>query len=180
MLRRNGIPATVVRKHFEGTGPHGEPTTVELILDGEIDLIINTPYGSASGGSPRIDGYEIRTAAVHGQHPVHHHGAGARRRRAGHRGDDRAATSACARCRTGPPMRRPDRRPDACVERRLRRPQLADPVAAYHVLFDHGLTRVDPERAHQRGFRRDPGGAGRCTARAPAPSVRRRRSGRWG
>lgn len=64
VLRRNGIPATVVRKHFEGIGPHGEPTTIELIADGSINLIVNTPHGSASGGSPRIDGYEIRTAAV--------------------------------------------------------------------------------------------------------------------
>ncbi|HQR28231.1 MAG TPA: carbamoyl-phosphate synthase large subunit [Nocardioides sp.] len=64
VLRRNGIPATVVRKHFEGLGPHGEPTTIELIADGSVNLIVNTPHGSASGGSPRIDGYEIRTAAV--------------------------------------------------------------------------------------------------------------------
>ncbi len=69
VLRRNGIPATVVRKHFEGLGPHGEPTTIELIGRGEVDLIINTPHGSASGGSPRIDGYEIRTAAVQNNIP---------------------------------------------------------------------------------------------------------------
>jgi len=62
-LRRNGVQATVVRKHFTGPGPAGEPTTVQLILDGQIDLIVNTPYGAA-GGSERIDGYEIRTAAV--------------------------------------------------------------------------------------------------------------------
>jgi carbamoyl-phosphate synthase large subunit len=65
VLRRNGVQATVVRKHFEGEGPAGEKTTVQLILDGEIQLIINTPNGSASGGgSARVDGYEIRTAAV--------------------------------------------------------------------------------------------------------------------
>ncbi len=64
VLRRNGIKATVVRKHFEGEGPNGEPTTVQLILAGEIDLVINTPNGSTKGGSVRIDGYEIRTAAV--------------------------------------------------------------------------------------------------------------------
>jgi carbamoyl-phosphate synthase large subunit len=67
-LRRNGVEATVVRKAYEGTGPHGEKTTVQLILDGEIDLVVNTPHGAgaagASGGSPRADGYEIRTAAV--------------------------------------------------------------------------------------------------------------------
>ena len=64
VLRRNGIKATIVRKHFEGTGPNGEPTTVQLILDGQIDLVVNTPHGSSGGGSARIDGYEIRTAAV--------------------------------------------------------------------------------------------------------------------
>ena len=64
VLRRNGVQATVVRKHFEGAGPNGEQTTVQLILDGEIDLVINTPHGSGGGGSARVDGYEIRTAAV--------------------------------------------------------------------------------------------------------------------
>lgn len=60
VLQRGGIPATVVRKHSEGEGPNGERTIVQLIHDGEVDLIINTPYGT--GG--RLDGYEIRTAAV--------------------------------------------------------------------------------------------------------------------
>ncbi|WP_341927860.1 carbamoyl-phosphate synthase large subunit [Nocardioides psychrotolerans] len=64
VLRRNGVQATIVRKHFEGTGPQGEKTTVQLILDGEIQLVINTPNGSGSGSSARVDGYEIRTAAV--------------------------------------------------------------------------------------------------------------------
>jgi carbamoyl-phosphate synthase large subunit len=64
VLRRNGIDAQVVRKHFEGPGPDGEPTTVDLIRDGQVDLIINTPHGSSTGGSARIDGYEIRTAAI--------------------------------------------------------------------------------------------------------------------
>ncbi|MFI9785447.1 carbamoyl-phosphate synthase large subunit [Kitasatospora sp. NPDC051984] len=60
VLQRAGIPATVVRKHSEGEGPNGEKTIVQLIHEGGIDLIINTPYGT--GG--RMDGYEIRTAAV--------------------------------------------------------------------------------------------------------------------
>ena len=68
VLRRNGIDARIVRKHFEGTGPAGEPTTVQLIDDGEIDLIVNTPHG-AGGGSARTDGYEIRTAAVNANIP---------------------------------------------------------------------------------------------------------------
>ena len=64
VLRRNRVKATVVRKHFEGAGPNGEPTTVQMILAGDIDLVINTPHGSTRGGSARVDGYEIRTAAV--------------------------------------------------------------------------------------------------------------------
>ena len=64
VLRRNGVAATVVRKHFEGAGPHGEKTTVQLILDGEVQLVVNTPHGSTSGSSVRLDGYEIRTAAI--------------------------------------------------------------------------------------------------------------------
>jgi carbamoyl-phosphate synthase large subunit len=56
VLRRNGIPCTVVRKHFEG-----EENIVDLIKGGEIQMVINTPYGNPG---PRVDGYEIRTAAV--------------------------------------------------------------------------------------------------------------------
>ncbi len=64
VLRRNGVAATVVRKHFEGPGPNGEPTTVQMIQAGDVDLVINTPNGASGGGSARVDGYEIRTAAV--------------------------------------------------------------------------------------------------------------------
>jgi carbamoyl-phosphate synthase large subunit len=64
VLRRNGVEVTVVRKHFEGPGPGGEPTTVQLIQAGDLDLVVNTPHGTAVGGSVRVDGYEIRTAAV--------------------------------------------------------------------------------------------------------------------
>ncbi len=56
VLRRNGIPCTVVRKHFEGAD-----NIVDQILAGEVDMVINTPYGNHG---PRVDGYEIRTAAV--------------------------------------------------------------------------------------------------------------------
>ncbi|MFD4638661.1 carbamoyl-phosphate synthase large subunit [Lentzea sp. NPDC058436] len=56
VLKRNGIPCTEVRKHFEGDG-----NVVDMILAGEIDMIFNTPYGNSG---PRVDGYEIRTAAV--------------------------------------------------------------------------------------------------------------------
>jgi len=60
VLRRNSVPATVVRKFAAGPG-----NVVERILGGEVDLIINTPFGTgAAGAGPRLDGYEIRSAAV--------------------------------------------------------------------------------------------------------------------
>jgi carbamoyl-phosphate synthase large subunit len=64
VLRRNGVAAAVVRKHSEGPGDDGEPTIVGRILAGEIDLVVNTPRGTTSNGSPRVDGYEIRTASI--------------------------------------------------------------------------------------------------------------------
>ena len=60
VLRRNGIPCTEVRKHFE-TPRDAEPNIVEIIKAGGVDMVINTPYGNPG---PRVDGYEIRTAAV--------------------------------------------------------------------------------------------------------------------
>jgi carbamoyl-phosphate synthase large subunit len=60
VLRRNGVDVGVLRKQHEGRGPDGEPTTVDAIMAGDIQLIVNTPYGVG----PRLDGYEIRTAAV--------------------------------------------------------------------------------------------------------------------
>ncbi|GEL16612.1 carbamoyl-phosphate synthase large subunit [Pseudonocardia asaccharolytica] len=58
VLRRHGIAATVVRKHSEREA--GE-TIVDRILAGDVDAIVNTPYGNSG---PRVDGYEIRAAAV--------------------------------------------------------------------------------------------------------------------
>jgi carbamoyl-phosphate synthase large subunit len=62
MLRRNGIPCDEVRKHFEAPG-EGRPaaSAVDAIKAGDVDMVINTPYGNSG---PRIDGYEIRSAAV--------------------------------------------------------------------------------------------------------------------
>ena len=41
--------------------PSGERTIVERILAGDVAMVINTPYGNSG---PRVDGYEIRSAAV--------------------------------------------------------------------------------------------------------------------
>jgi carbamoyl-phosphate synthase large subunit len=62
MLRRNGIPCDVVRKHFEEPSPdRPAQSAVDAIRAGEVQMVINTPYGNSG---PRIDGYEIRSAAV--------------------------------------------------------------------------------------------------------------------
>jgi carbamoyl-phosphate synthase large subunit len=64
VLHRNGVRARIVRKHRDGPGPDGEPTIVTRLLDGQVDLIVNTPFGVPGQTGPRVDGYEIRTAAV--------------------------------------------------------------------------------------------------------------------
>ncbi|MGH2635119.1 MAG: carbamoyl-phosphate synthase large subunit [Actinomycetota bacterium] len=55
VLQRAGIPVTRVAKVSEGGR-----SVVDLIRDGEVDLVINTPFGRG----PRTDGYYIRTAAA--------------------------------------------------------------------------------------------------------------------
>lgn len=60
VLKRNGIGSTVVRKFSSGRGPAGEPTIVDLISAGEVDMVVNTP----SGQGARADGYEIRAATT--------------------------------------------------------------------------------------------------------------------
>jgi len=59
-LRRHGIAARVVRKHFEPAADGGLDV-LQLIDAGQVDLVLNTPYGNSG---PRVDGYEIRSAAV--------------------------------------------------------------------------------------------------------------------
>jgi carbamoyl-phosphate synthase large subunit len=67
VLARNGIEAQVVRKYFMGQETvAGQPSIVELINEGRVDVVINTP----SGRSARADGYEIRTATVAADKPL--------------------------------------------------------------------------------------------------------------
>jgi carbamoyl-phosphate synthase large subunit len=56
VLRRNGVQVSVLGKHSLAPAD----SVVPLVLAGEIDLIFNTPFGIGA----RLDGYEIRTAAV--------------------------------------------------------------------------------------------------------------------
>lgn len=61
VLRRNGITCEEVHKQSGESLPEGARTIVDQIKDGEVDMVINTPYGNSG---PRVDGYEIRSAAV--------------------------------------------------------------------------------------------------------------------
>ncbi|MFC9516822.1 carbamoyl-phosphate synthase large subunit [Nocardiaceae bacterium NPDC056970] len=61
VLRRNGITCEEVHKQSGEDLPEGARTIVDQIKDGEVDMVINTPYGNSG---PRVDGYEIRSAAV--------------------------------------------------------------------------------------------------------------------
>ena len=66
ILQRHGIEATVVRKHSaDDSAPIG-PTIVELISQGAIDAVVNTP----SGSDARKDGYEIRAATTAADAPI--------------------------------------------------------------------------------------------------------------
>ncbi len=58
-LRRHGVAVEVVPKHRQGPDD-----CVERILRGDVALVFNTPWGSPGNSGPRLDGYEIRTAAV--------------------------------------------------------------------------------------------------------------------
>ena len=55
LFQRVGLPVTVVNKKYEGS-----PHTVDLIRDGNVDLIINTPLGTQT----HSDGAAIRAAAI--------------------------------------------------------------------------------------------------------------------
>ena len=60
-LQRNGVPCEHVYKVSDEERPEGAPTIVDRIRAGDVAMVINTPWGNAG---PRIDGYEIRSAAV--------------------------------------------------------------------------------------------------------------------
>ena len=61
-LRRHGVPVEVVPRYRRGTPE--QPDCVQRIQGGEVALVFNTPRGSPGNSGPRLDGYEIRTAAV--------------------------------------------------------------------------------------------------------------------
>jgi carbamoyl-phosphate synthase large subunit len=64
VLRRNGIPSEVVHKHSERDV--GEQSIVDLILAGDVAMVVNTP----SGSNARADGYAIRAATTSMDRPI--------------------------------------------------------------------------------------------------------------
>ncbi len=60
ILARHGIHADAVRKHSDGNDEIDGPSIVDLIGQGKVDVVVNTP----SGSSARKDGYEIRAATT--------------------------------------------------------------------------------------------------------------------
>jgi carbamoyl-phosphate synthase large subunit len=54
-IRRSGIPVETINKIGEGS-----PHVVDWIERGDVELVINTPVGTGA----RVDGYEIRAAAI--------------------------------------------------------------------------------------------------------------------
>ena len=107
VLRRNGVSATVVPKHSEGL----PGDAVARILDGEVDLVINTPFGNG----PRVDGYEIRSACVTSNTPCVTTVPGAAAAVQGIesllRGDSERPAAAGMACRPRRPASRREQRP---------------------------------------------------------------------
>jgi carbamoyl-phosphate synthase large subunit len=65
-MAQHGVTTSQVRKNSDGRGGLGEPTIVDILNSGEIDLVINTPVGRGT----RADGWAIRTAAVQRSIPI--------------------------------------------------------------------------------------------------------------
>ena len=138
-------------------------TTVQLIADGDVDLVVNTPHGSSgSGGSVRVDGYEIRTAAVRANVPcittVQGLGAAVQGIEARIRGD------------IGVRSLQDWARPVPEVRRGTPRRTVATPVA----LRPRSSPGSTPSARTSSASGRSAGGRGRCCARPPY--ARRRRS----
>ena len=58
--------ALIMFSVFAGFVPAGEPTIVQEILAGTVDMVVNTPGGSDA----RRDGYAIRTATTSMDRPI--------------------------------------------------------------------------------------------------------------
>ena len=59
-LKKSGIKVKMIKKINEG-----RPNIIDLLINGKVDLVINTPSGRKSKG----DGYEIRRTAIRNNIP---------------------------------------------------------------------------------------------------------------
>ena len=64
VLRRNGVAVQEVTKLSQRVEGDTAPSIVDLIKNGGIDLIFNTPQGAGVNTNPRKDGYLIRAASI--------------------------------------------------------------------------------------------------------------------
>ena len=64
VLRRNGVAVQEVKKLSQRVEGDATPSIVDLIKNGGIDLIFNTPQGANADTNPRKDGYLIRAASI--------------------------------------------------------------------------------------------------------------------
>ncbi|ETJ36599.1 Carbamoyl-phosphate synthase large chain, partial [human gut metagenome] len=69
VLRRNGIPATPVRKLSEGVSKDGEQTIVGLIESGAVDMVVNTPKGQGARAQEYFEGLGWDPIFVEGNEP---------------------------------------------------------------------------------------------------------------
>ncbi len=63
LLKLHGISSETVAKFSQA---NGQRSIVEMITDGEVDVVVNTP----SGADARSDGYEIRAATTAADKPI--------------------------------------------------------------------------------------------------------------
>jgi carbamoyl-phosphate synthase large subunit len=63
LLKLHGIASESVAKYSQAKG---QRSIVEMISDGEVDVVVNTP----SGADARSDGYEIRAATTAADKPI--------------------------------------------------------------------------------------------------------------
>jgi carbamoyl-phosphate synthase large subunit len=63
LLKLHGIASESVAKYSQAKG---QRSIVEMITDGEVDVVVNTP----SGADARSDGYEIRAATTAADKPI--------------------------------------------------------------------------------------------------------------
>ena len=84
--RAGAAPQRGAPARWSASSARGRATCVERILAGDVDIVVNTPFGVARQQRAAAGRLRDPHGRGRGRHPVHHHGAGHGRRGAGHRG----------------------------------------------------------------------------------------------